>query len=1018
MEHRAGVAVPGDEWKYLMKSSERWKQAKEILYPALEMTAAERSSFLDEKCGSDIELRREIESLIAAHSSAAERFESPAVEMIASVVSDEEPDGMVGRHLGNYEIVEKLGEGAMGEVYLARDARLGRKVALKILPGFFTQDPDRLRRFQQEARAASALNHPNILTIHEVGHIESVHYIATEFIDGESLRHQMNRAPLKLREAVDIATQVASALAAAHDAGIIHRDVKPENIMLRKDGIVKVVDFGLAKWTPSQTSESEASTMVNTDEGIVMGTAHYMSPEQARGIKVDSRTDIWSLGCVLYEMLAVRSPFEAPTVGDVIVSILEREPPPLVQYVRPVPAELQRIITKALAKDREKRYQSVKDLLVDLKNLRDEMGSEAKFERSVRPAANTTTRTNALAAVDDTHEPTTRTTEIIAVQPNSNAEYLIKQVKLHKKGVVAATAVVVAILAGAAFGSVWLYRSYLQNETSKQPGVSLQTMKITRLTSTGNASQAVISPDGRYVVHVSGQEGQQHLRVRQVNTNSDVQIVAPAEVRYTGLTFSRDGDFVFYVVSDKNNPQPTLYQVPVLGGATRKLISNVGSAVTFSPDGKRLAFIRQFLEQGEEGLVVANADGSGERRIAVRKFPNFFRSVSWSPDGKTIACGAGSYVPVYNSYVVEIAAEGGPEKVISSQSWTFLRQVEWLHDGSGLIIAASEPASANFDSSQIWFLSREAGEVRRITNDLNNYSGVSLTTDSSRLVTVQSETFSNIWLNPNGEANRAAQLTQGAGKQDGKDGAVWTHDGRIVFVSKENGSDDIWIMNADGSRKTQLTSGAGINTNPSVSPDGRFIVFTSTRDGAAHIWRMNVDGANPKQLTSGGGENHAQVSSDGKWVVYTLFAGEPTLWRVSIEGGAPSPISEKTLSAPALSPDGKMIAAVYREEQPNSPAKIALIPFEGGEITKVFDVQQSDWGNVRWTPDGTALSYFVTEGGVSNIWTQNLGGGAPKRLTDFKSDQIFWFDWSSDGKQTVSARGAETNDVVLVSNFR
>ena len=1001
-----------------MQSSERWQQAKEILYAALEMSEAERTSFLDEKCGSDIDLRREIESLIAAHNGAAERFESPAVEMIASVVSNEEPEGMVGRSLGNYEVLEKLGEGAMGEVYLARDARLGRKVALKILPGFFTQDPDRLRRFQQEARAASALNHPNILTIHEVGHIDSVYYIATEFIDGESLRHQMNRAPVKLREAIEIATQVASALAAAHDAGIIHRDIKPENIMLRKDGIVKVVDFGLAKWTPSQAGESEAATIVNTDEGIVMGTAHYMSPEQARGIKVDSRTDIWSLGCVLYEMLAVRSPFEAPTVGDVIVSILEREPPPLARYVGAVPGELQRMITKALAKDREKRYQSVKDLLVDLKNLGDEIGSATKLERLVPPAVKATAMTNAQDAVDDTHEPTTRTTELIATHPASNTEYLVQQIKRHKKGVAAAAGVVLAILAAATFGSIWLYRSLLQSETSRQPAASLQTMKITRLTSSGKASQAVISPDGRYVVHVSSQDGQQHLRVRQVNTSSDVQIVPPAEVSYTGLTFSRDGDFVFYVVSDKNNPQPTLYQVPVLGGTTRRLISNVGSAVTFSPDGKRLAFIRPFIEQGEDGLMVANADGSGERRIAVRKFPNFFRSVSWSPDGKTIACGAGSHVPVYNSYVVEVPVEGGPEKAIPSAGWTFMGQVEWLRDGSGLILAASEPGSPNFDSSQIWFLSRQGGEVRRITNDLNNYSGVSLTTDSGRLVTVQSETVSNIWLVPNGEANRAVQLTQGAGKQDGKDGTVWMPDGRIIYVSKESGSDDIWIMNADGSRKTQLTSGAGVNTNPFVSPDGRFIVFTSTRDGAAHIWRMDIDGANPKQLTSGGGENHAQISPDGKWVVYTLFAGKPTLWRVSVGGGAPSPISEKTLSTPAVSRDGKMIAAVYREDQPNSPSKIALIPFEGGEITKVFNVQQSDWGNVRWTHDGTALSYFVTAGGISNIWSQNIAGGAPKRLTDFKADQIFWFDWSGDGKQIVSARGAETNDVVLVSNFR
>ncbi len=1000
-----------------MKSSERWQELKEILYPALELAAAKRSSFLDEKCGDDNELRTEIESLIAAHSSAAERFESPAVEMIAKVVSDEQADEMVGRSIGRYDIIDKLGAGGMGEIYLALDTGLNRKVALKFLPSFFTQDRERLRRFQQEARAASALNHPNILTIHEVGHLDSAHFIATEFVEGESLRDHISRGPLKITAGLDIATQVASALATAHEAGIIHRDVKPENIMLRRDGIVKVVDFGLAKLTTRPVSESEASTVVNTDDGIVMGTVQYMSPEQARGAKVDARTDIWSLGCVLYEMVAGRSPFAELTPGDVIVCILEREPPPLTRYVGEVPRELQRMITKTLAKDRENRYQSVKDLLIDLRTLRDELEFEAKLEHSVQPVGSSDVTTRRQAAVGDTHEPTRRTTQLVAPQTTSSAEYIVGQLKLHRKRIALAVVAIVAILTAASFGGIQLYRSYRQSDPSKKPATPLQSMKITRLTSTGKASQAVISPDGKYVVHVVSEDGQQHLRVRQVNTNSDVQKVPPAEVRYTGLTFSPDGDFIFYVVSETNNRQTTLYQVPVVGGTPRKLISNVGSAVTFSPDGKRFAFIRQFVEQGEHSLMVANADGSGERSLAVRKFPNFFTTVSWSPDGNTIACGAGSHVPVYNSHVVELPAEGGPEKPVPSQAWSYMGQVGWLRDGSGLILDASEQASANFDFSQIWYLSRTGGDVRRITNDLNNYSGVSLTSDSSRLVTVQSETVSNVWLLPSGDTGRATQITGGVSKRDGKDGLAWTPDGKIVYVSKASGNDDIWMMNADGSGQTQLTSNSGINLQPAVSPDGRFIVFTSTRDGAKHIWRTDIDGANPRQLTSGGGEDHAQFSPDGNWVVYTLNAGKPTLWRVSVEGGAPSPISERSLSSPAVSPDGKLVAAVYWDEQPSSPARIAVIPFEGGGAAKVFDAPQSTWANIRWMPNGNALAYVVTAAGVSNIWTQPLAGGAPKRLTDFKTDQIFWFNWSRDAKQIVCSRGVETSDVVLISNF-
>jgi len=1001
-----------------MNPPNRWQEVKKILYAALELDPAERSSFLDGECHSDQELRREIESLMDAHDHAEKRFESPALDVMAAAVPGEEPDEMIGRSFAHYRIVQKIGSGGMGDVYLANDTRLRRNVAVKFLPAYFTQNKDRVRRFQQEARAASALNHPNILTIHEIGQDDSTHYITTEFVDGETLRERMGRGGLKLAETLDIAVQVASALAAANEAGIVHRDIKPENIMIRRDEIAKVLDFGLAKLTERAASDSDASTMVNTDEGVVMGTAQYMSPEQARGLKVDARTDIWSLGCVLYEMVAGRPPFTGPTSSDVIVSILEREPAPLARVAPDAPRELQRIITKTLAKDPEKRYQSVKDLLLDLKYLRDEVQFEAKLEHSARPSARTGAVTEVMTPVERTFEPTSRTGEMSAQRQVSSAEYLVGQIKQHKKRIAIAALGAVAILAVVGFGGIRLLRSYWGSDASKQSAAPLQSMKITRLTNTGKASQAVISPDGRYVVHVSSQGGQQHLRVRQVNTSSDVQIVPPAEVEYRGLTFSRDGDFVFYVVSDKNNPQPTLYQVPVLGGNPRRLISNVAGPVTFSPDGKRLAFIRQFTDQGEEGLMTANVDGSGERRIAVRKFPNFFTSASWSPDGTAIACGAGSYVPVYSGYVVQVPAEGGSEKPITSQSWTFVGQVEWLHDGSGLIVAASEAASAGSDSSQIWFLPRQGGEVRRITNDLNNYSGASLTADSGRLVTVQSGTVSNIWLIRNGEAGSAEAVTTGAAKRDGKDGVVWTPNGKTVYVSRASGTDDIWIMNTDGGGQTQLTSGAGINTNPSVSPDGRFIVFTSTRDGAAHIWRMDIDGANAKQLTSGSGENHAQFSPDGKWVVYTLFAGKPTLWRVSIEGGAPSPISDKTLSEPSISPDGTMIAAIYRDEQPNSPARIAVIPFEGGDVVKTFDVQRPAWGNVRWSRDGKALTYVATAGDVSNIWSQNYAGGEPKQLTDFKADQLFWFDWSGDGKQIISARGAETNDAVLVSNFR
>ena len=582
------------------------------------------------------------------------------------------------------------------------------------------------------------------------------------------------------------------------------------------------------------------------------------------------------------------------------------------------------------------------------------------------------------------------------------------------------------IFAGVIIAAVaYKYLSSSVSQTAKSTA-PLQAMKLSRLTSTGTADQAVISPDGKYVVHVASESGRQSLRVRQVNTASDVQIVPPADVQYLGLTFSRDGDYIYYIGTEKNSPASNLYQVATLGGMPRRLIADVGSAVTFSPDGRRLAFIRNFPNEGETAVILANAGGGDERKLAVHKLPNFFHSVSWSPDGKSIACGAGSFVPNYNTYVVVVSVDDGKEKQIGTQSWLLMGAVAWLPDGSGLILEASEQGSASSDANQIWLLSYPDGEARRVTNDLNNYNGVSLTSDSNRLVTVQSETVSNIWLVPGGDADRAAQITTATSQRDGSLGLAWASNGKIIYVSKASSNDDIWIMNGDGSNQSQLTANSRINVYPSVSPDGRYILFISDRAGTPNVWRMDADGGNTKQLTSGSGEISPQCSPDGKWVVYTLLgSGKPTLWRVSIDGGAPQQLTDRYTALPAISPDGKSIACVYRDEQPNSPVKLAVFPFEGGKPTQVFDTEMSTPGNtlsrefpIHWAPDGRALTYVLTAAGVSNIWSQPLAEGQPRQLTSFKSERIFWFDWSRDGKQFVVARGTRTSDVVLISNFR
>src|SRR5881396_3713654 len=334
----------------------RLQTIEEIFLAALEQEPEKVSAFLDTACDGDEVLRRKVEALLASRQRADSFIETSAVGIATKIIENGQPDLLAGRTIGHYKLSERIGAGGMGDVYLATDITAGRQAALKILPARFTGDAECLKRFQQEAHAVVGLNHPNILTIYEIGEDHSTHYIASELIEGETLRQRLMRARMQLNEAIDVAIQVASALVAAHNAGIVHRDIKPENIMLRPDGYVKVLDFGIAKLAeqevPVTVPRDEALLLVETNLGSILGTVRYMSPEQACGGHVDKRTDIWSLGVVLYEMLTGHAPFTGDTPGEVMSSILEKEPPPLTNYVAHTPAELQQIASKTLRKDR------------------------------------------------------------------------------------------------------------------------------------------------------------------------------------------------------------------------------------------------------------------------------------------------------------------------------------------------------------------------------------------------------------------------------------------------------------------------------------------------------------------------------------------------------------------------------------------------------------------------------------------------------------------------------------------
>src|SRR5437762_1640676 len=364
----------------------RLQTIEEIFHAALDCEPDQLNAFLDETCAGDEVLRSKVEALLASHQRAGGFIEAPVAGIATRIIENGQPDLLVGRTIGHYKLSKRIGTGGMGEVYLATDMTAGRKAALKLLPVRFTSDAERMKRFQREARTVVGLNHPNILTVYEIGEDHETQYIASELVEGETLRQRLMRGRMELSEAVDVAIQVASALAAAHQTGIVHRDIKPENIMLRPDGYVKVLDFGIAKLAeqevPVTIPTDEALLLVETNLGSVLGTVRYMSPEQAYGAPVDKRTDVWSLGVVLYEMVTGHAPFTGETPGEVMASILGTEPPPLTSAIAQTPAELEQIVSKALDKEREERYQSAHELLDALQDLRHKLEFKAELERS------------------------------------------------------------------------------------------------------------------------------------------------------------------------------------------------------------------------------------------------------------------------------------------------------------------------------------------------------------------------------------------------------------------------------------------------------------------------------------------------------------------------------------------------------------------------------------------------------------------------------------------------------------
>src|SRR5215831_14445704 len=941
-----------------------------------------------------------------------------------------------GTRLGRYEIRSKIGAGGMGEVYLAEDTRLHRKVALKVLPAELASNHDRMRRFEQEATAAAALNHPNIAHIYEIGEHDGTNFIAMEFIDGQTLRVIIHERQTELSKLLRYLQHAAEGLAKAHATGIVHRDLKPDNIMITRDGHAKILDFGLAKLFERQldreterVSAEEPTIVVSqslpisrsgTSPGMILGTSGYMSPEQAQGKtrEIDHRSDIFSFGCILFETTTGHKAFAGADLIDTLNKII-REPVTLIRDLNPsAPADLQRIVRRCLAKDREERYQTIKDVVIELKEVRRDLEDSSK-DTTVRPLTFQRQQTVADRERKSVREAdSTGDSSRVSVSTRaSSAEYLVNEIKRHRKSVIA---LAVLIIAAAGIG-YWLFKS---NEHRKFLA-AFQTPRISQVTSGENTIHVAISPDGKYLAHVESSIGQQGLWIKQVNATNDIQIIPPMKGEFFGLTFSNDGAELYYVFNSSG--VDVLYRIPVLGGKPTQLLTDVDSPVTFSPDGKYLAFVRgELASKGESSLMIANADGTGERALAVRKIPEsfsplYFTGPSWSPDGQLIATALKNYEGASHVDLMIFRVSDGSAQKLNRQSWPHIGRVQWLPDGKGLLMIGGDFGLGRKAAStiQVGYISYPDGNTRNITNDLNDYRDLSLTADGTKFLTVQTTSRFTLWSMPAKDYGRVTQINSAPMLNAN---ISLTPDGKIAFNSADNGRPDIWIAEADGANRKPLTDNAASNFDPAVSRDGHYILFSSNRTGNYNIWRIDINGANPLRLTNGLSDETPSVSPDERWVIYS--STDPShrgMWKVAIDGGESVRITEKGGSSAAVSPDGKMIACIYvPDPSPVSEPKLAVVSLQGGAPIKLFDFQNaistSGSHSIHWSTDGRSILYASTLNNVSNIWSQPVDGGKPTQVTDFSDSLIAAFDLSSDGKRIICSRGVLIRNAVLVVN--
>jgi eukaryotic-like serine/threonine-protein kinase len=1007
---------------------ERYQRISELYHAALEFEAEERAAFLDQSCAGDDALRREIESLIASDQQAADFIAAPALTVAARLLATSETDAMIGQMVGRYKILSLLGAGGMGRVYLAQDSQLERQVALKFLPEYFSHDKEQVQRLRREARSASALNHPNIAHIYEIGEADGQSFIAMEYVEGDTLGEKIHREKTDLKRLLEWLAQVADGLAKAHAAGVVHRDLKPDNVMVTRDGYAKILDFGLAKVVePPQAArtdsdQSEAATAMLpqlSQPGVMMGTVGYMSPEQAQAKKVDLRSDIFSFGCILYEAATGRRPFQGESAIDSLHKTVYEPAPPVRELNPAAPPELQRIVRRCLMKDPDERYQSIKDVAIELRELRREKESgEPELHRSAATSLPSSASTGGTG-------PEAATGDLSAPRATSSAEYLINEIRKHKWRL-PVLALVVAALAGAGFG---LYK-FFGRGTDARLGAPL---KVTPLTSSPYIERDVaFSPDGKQIAYTwTGEKNDSvDIYVKLIGAGGPLRLTnTPGfETKNPGAemspAWSPDGRYIAFLRGKGEGLG--IYIIPALGGAERKLADaykRTSTAITpqaldWSPDGRTIAVVDKTSEDEPWALFLISVE-TGERRRLTQPPAGYEgdQFVSFSPDGSRLAF-VRSHFAAGDIYTVAVA--GGEPVRITSDETAVINGLAWTPNGSELIFSSDRGGG----DSTLWRVPAAGGPPVAVTGAGENIYDISVARQGDRMAYAQLSIDFNIYRleltgQPGGRRGAGAPASFISSTREEVIPQFSPDGRRVAFISNRSGSDELWVCDAEGKNLAQLTSFGGPHTlAPGWSPDGRLIAIASLASGNGDIYVVGADGGSPRRLTSDpSAELEPRWSKDGSWIYFSSNrSGRSEVWKMPAAGGAAVQLTRGGGQNPAEAPDGRTVYYLRGEGE----FGLWQVSTEGGEETQVFQARVAAW---NWAAVTRGIYFFTPQAGHYALEFFDFAARQTTQVATLERPNpmsfIFSLTVSPDERWILySQRDKVDFDLMLVENFR